>query len=129
MKRKTGRMLLIIIAILLGLFLIAGVFNATKSRASSGDYMKSDEFSVCFHRCLLDVPTVEACMMSEDDFWEYGRDKKKLLRKECIAIVRDERFNCKLDCYTETLMPKNPERDRAIEFWDKSVRSFPETNE
>ena len=123
MKRKTGRMLLIIIAILLGLFLIVGVFNANMSHA------KSDQFSVCYHRCLLDVPTVEECIDSEDDFWDYGQNKKKKIRRECIAIVRDEKFNCRLDCYTQSIKSENIMQQRAVEFWDREVRSFPETNE
>ena len=91
-------------------------------------HAKSDDYSICLNGCYLDVPTVQECMMNVEDFWDYGRDKKKSVRKECIAIVRDEKFNCKLDCYTETMMLKDPKRERAIKFWDRSVRSFPETN-
>lgn len=123
MTRKTGRMILIIIAILLGLFLIVGVFNANKSHA------KSDKFSICYQRCLLGVPTLEECIESEDDFWEYGENKPKKIRRECTAIIRDEKFNCKLDCYSQSVKPQNVRQQRAIEFWDKSVRSFPETND
>jgi hypothetical protein len=92
-------------------------------------HAKSDNYSVCYHRCLLDVPTVEECIINDDGFWNMGHDKKKFIRKECIEIVRDEKLDCRLNCYSQTLKPENARQLRAIEFWDQSVRSFPETNE
>jgi hypothetical protein len=109
--------IVIIVATILLIFTIVKPAHASES-----------EYSDCYHRCLLEVPTVQECIYNDDEFWEYGRNKTKAIRKECIAIVRDEKFNCKLDCYTETMMPKDPKRERAIKFWDRSVRSFPETN-
>jgi hypothetical protein len=123
MEKKIMRGILIITIIIIGIFLILMIFDSTRSHATS------DEFNACYRRCLLDIPTVEECIINDDGYWDMGYDKKKLLRRECTAIVKNEKLNCKLDCYSQSMKPQNPRQQRAIEFWDKSVRSFPETNE
>ncbi len=48
--------------------------------------------------------------------------------KDCDQEIYSQRLNCKMDCYVEHNMPKDPDRERALEFWDRAVRNFPNEN-
>lgn len=68
MEKKIMRGILIITIIIIGIFLILMIFDSTRSHATS------DEFNACYRRCLLDIPTVEECIINDDGYWDMGYD-------------------------------------------------------
>ena len=82
-------------------------------------------YEQCQVDCLTNLPTVSECMITSSAFWNINTDLSEV-RKECEASINSQRLNCKMDCYIEHNMPKDPERERAIEFWDRAVKNFPD---
>lgn len=119
MKQKYIRRILIVLSILCIVSLFGAIFYVTNARASDKSY------SICVHTCYLDLPDLEECVKDETNFWDTPAGSEIRVQRECKDMIKHEKINCQINCVKEQIKP----RDASVEFYDKHVRSFPETNE
>jgi len=81
-------------------------------------------YQECLINCPTKIQTVSECMLTDSAFWNINTNIDNV-RKGCEAYVNSQRVNCKLDCYIEYNRSGNPKRERAIDFYDRAVKNFP----
>ena len=109
--------------------LLKGLYNRKNIQMWTIVWKEESCVRLCYQYMSQDyqhtVLTVSECMITSSAFWNINTDLSEV-RKECEASINSQRLNCKMDCYIEHNMPKDPERERAIEFWDRAVKNFPD---
>jgi len=119
MKQKNMRRLLVILSVLCILSLFGAIVYVTTGHASDKEY------NICVHRCYLDLPDLEECIKDETNFWDTPTGSEIRIQRDCKDMINHEKIDCRINCVREQIKP----RDASVEFYDKHVRSFPETND
>jgi len=119
MKPKTIRRILIIFSILCILSLYYAIFITTSARADDKEYL------ICVHTCYLDLPKLEPCIEQEKKYWEPINVSDKQFEKTCKRIISGEKIECQVNCVVEQIKFV----DRAVEYYNKEVKNFPNSNQ
>ena len=107
---------------LLSIFIFLFISSFTLSHADDKSY------SNCVAECKEDIMDLEKCIKEEKDYWDSQQTSYGDLRISCKQLIQNEKLNCKIDCLVEEIKSKNPS-NRAVEFYEKNVKNFPNTNE
>jgi hypothetical protein len=119
MNKKIG-ITIIIIGLVMCIICLAG-FIATA-------HADDKSYSRCVAECQTDVMNLEQCIKDEKDYWDSKQTSYGALRLSCKQLIQNEKLDCKIDCVVEEIKKEKPSQ-RAVEFWDKNVKNFPDTNE
>ena len=114
---KKLSMIIIIIVVFLALAVIIGFIKA--AHGSDQDYQ------ICVNTCLLDLPSIEECMVDERSFWNTENTSDLQIKRSCKDLIRYEKIDCQINCATAGIEIE----DVAVKYYDTDVKNFPLTNE
>ena len=110
-----------LILTILGL-LAAGFFLGGFIKTAYGS-----DYANCVAECKADVMDPNQCVKKE--YWDSENTSQWQIKLSCEDLIRNEKLDCQIDCMIEEVKIENAKWNRSVKFWDKNVRSFPDTNQ